>query len=106
MPRIDDAGTDAGTCADTGRAAARRRLTGRLGATALLTMTLAGVLPAGTAFASADPHQGASATSPDLGANVVVFDPSMPQAEIQARVNAIYAQQVDNEMGTARYALL
>jgi hypothetical protein len=30
----------------------------------------------------------------------------MSQADIQAAVNAIYAQQVDNEMGTARYALL
>ena len=30
----------------------------------------------------------------------------MSQADIQAEVNAIYAQQVDNEMGTARYALL
>jgi len=38
--------------------------------------------------------------------NVVIFTPSMSQADIQATVNAIYAQQVDNEMGTARYALL
>ena len=30
----------------------------------------------------------------------------MSQADIQADVNAIYAQQVDNEMGTTRYALL
>ena len=30
----------------------------------------------------------------------------MSQTAIQAAVNAIYAQQVDNEMGTARYALL
>jgi hypothetical protein len=30
----------------------------------------------------------------------------MQQADIQAKVNAIYAQQADNEMGTARYALL
>jgi hypothetical protein len=30
----------------------------------------------------------------------------MSQAAIQADVNAIYAQQVDNEMGTARFALL
>jgi hypothetical protein len=30
----------------------------------------------------------------------------MSQADIQAAVNSIYAQQVDNEMGTARYALL
>jgi hypothetical protein len=37
---------------------------------------------------------------------VKIFDPSMPQSQIQAAVDAIAAQQVDNEMGTARYALL
>src|SRR5260370_40739439 len=41
-----------------------------------------------------------------FGPHVCVFTPSMSQADIQADVNAIYAQQVDNEMGTARYALL
>jgi hypothetical protein len=47
-----------------------------------------------------------SASAPDLGPNVIVFTPDMPQAEIQARADAIYAQQVSNEMGTQRYALL
>jgi hypothetical protein len=42
----------------------------------------------------------------DLGPDVVVFDPSMPQAAIQARLDAIAAQQVDAEMGTGRYAVL
>ncbi|WP_293912391.1 adenylyl cyclase [Deinococcus sp.] len=42
----------------------------------------------------------------DLGPNVRVFDPSMPVADIQAAVDAIYAQQVDSEMGTGRYSLL
>jgi len=35
-----------------------------------------------------------------------VFDPSMPTSQIQATINAITAQQVDNEFGTQRYALL
>ncbi|MGN6326136.1 hypothetical protein [Pseudolysinimonas sp.] len=48
----------------------------------------------------------AAPSSSDLGPNVVVFSPDMPQADIQAKVDAIYAQQADNEMGTARYALL
>jgi hypothetical protein len=49
----------------------------------------------------------ASATSgPDFGPNVKIFDPSMPLADIQATVDAVAAQQVDNEMGTQRYALL
>ena len=43
---------------------------------------------------------------PDFGPNVIVFDPSMPVGEIQATVDAIHAQQVDDEMGTNRYALL
>ena len=42
---------------------------------------------------------------PDLGPNVVVFDPSMPTADIQARLDQIAAQQVDNEFGTQRYAV-
>lgn len=41
-----------------------------------------------------------------FGANVHVFDPGMPVAEIQATVDAIAVQQVDDEMGTKRYSLL
>jgi hypothetical protein len=41
-----------------------------------------------------------------FGPNVCVFTPSMTQTAIQNDVNAIYAQQATNEMGTARYALL
>ncbi|PUA81227.1 adenylyl cyclase [Nocardioides currus] len=44
--------------------------------------------------------------APDLGSRVVVFDPSMPVAEIKARADAIHAQQVDAEMGTERWSLL
>ena len=43
---------------------------------------------------------------PDFGPNVRIFDPSMPVAEIQATVDAIAAQQVDDEMGSKRYSLL
>ena len=35
-----------------------------------------------------------------------IFDPSMSTSEIQATVDAIAAQQVSNEFGTQRYALL
>ncbi len=42
----------------------------------------------------------------DFGPNVIVFDPSMPVADIQAKVDAIRDRQVNNEMGTDRYALL
>jgi hypothetical protein len=43
---------------------------------------------------------------PDFGPNVLIFDPSMALADIQATVDAIHAQQVDTEMGTQRYSLL
>ena len=43
---------------------------------------------------------------PNLGTNVLVFDPSMSTAQIQAAVDAVAAQQVDNEFGSQRYALL
>ncbi len=42
----------------------------------------------------------------DFGPNVLIFDPSMPQSQIQATVDAIATQQVDNEFGSQRYALL
>ena len=47
-----------------------------------------------------------SADTPDFGPNVRIFDPSMSRAQIQASVDAISAQQVSNEFGTQRYALL
>src|SRR4051812_39123744 len=48
----------------------------------------------------------AAPPAPAFGPNVTVFDPSMPVSQIQATVDAIYARQVDAEMGTDRYALL
>ncbi|AEE44201.1 glycosyl hydrolase family 28-related protein [Cellulomonas fimi] len=73
---------------------ARRR------AAAVLGLALAATAVASTATA------GPPRSAPDLGPNVVVFSPSTPVAEIQAKVDAIHAQQVDAEMGTARYSLL
>ncbi len=37
---------------------------------------------------------------------MLVFSPDMPQADIQAKIDAVYARQADDEMGTGRYALL
>lgn len=48
----------------------------------------------------------AAMATPDFGSNVIIFDPSMATSDIQAAVDAIASQQVDNEMGTQRYALL
>ncbi|MDQ1544117.1 MAG: hypothetical protein QOK08_1755 [Actinomycetota bacterium] len=74
----------------------------------VVTVALAIALPTiGIAQpALASPDQASVSGSLDLGPNVKIFDPSMPIADIQATVDAIANQQVDNEMGTARYALL
>ena len=47
-----------------------------------------------------------AAGEPNFGPNVYVFTPSTPQSQIQATVDAISAQQISNQFGTQRYALL
>ncbi|MFG2883505.1 RICIN domain-containing protein [Streptomyces sp. NPDC048297] len=47
-----------------------------------------------------------STADPDLGPNVVVFDPSMSASTIQARLNTIFQQQETNQFGSQRYAVL
>src|SRR5580700_6244326 len=47
-----------------------------------------------------------TAGQPDFGPNVYVFNPSMSQSAIQAAVDAVASQQVSNQFGTQRYALL
>ncbi len=69
---------------------------------ATLTATAAGAEQASAAPSSLCPD----AVTAMFGPNVCVFTPSMAQTAIQNDVNAIYAAQVGNEMGTARYALL
>jgi hypothetical protein len=87
-------------------------------ATVLATAALivSGLIVSGMSLAStayADPrHSRRPSAGADFGPNVKIFDPSMPRSQIQsqiqsqATVDAIAAQQVDNEMGTARCALL
>ncbi len=43
---------------------------------------------------------------PNLGPNVLVFNPSMPAAQIQKQIDKVYAIQQNSEFGSARYALL
>ncbi|MEU1294386.1 RICIN domain-containing protein [Streptomyces sp. NPDC005840] len=43
---------------------------------------------------------------PDLGPNVVVFDPSMSASAIQTRLTSIFKQQETNQFGSQRYAVL
>ena len=59
-----------------------------------------------TGFVGAALPAAASASSgPNLGPNVIVFNPSMQQATIQSDLNAIAEQQVPNQFGTQRYAI-
>src|SRR3984885_12902264 len=44
--------------------------------------------------------------SPNFGPNVIVLSPSMQQSAIQAKLNAVSTQQVGNQFGTQRYAIL
>jgi hypothetical protein len=78
-----------------------RRRAGLVGLVALALVATATSSPA-----VAGRGGGHQPSTPDLGPNVVVFDPSMPVADIQDRVDAIHEQQVDAEMGTDRYSLL
>ncbi|HJZ08743.1 MAG TPA: adenylyl cyclase, partial [Trebonia sp.] len=69
-----------------------------LGASALTATAV------GAANASAAPSPASLCPDANIamfGPNVCVFTPSMTQAAIQNDVNAIYAQQATNEMGTA-----
>ncbi|MET9227939.1 RICIN domain-containing protein [Lentzea sp. NPDC003310] len=44
--------------------------------------------------------------NPDFGPNVVIFDPSMPAATIQARLNDIFRQQEEGQYDARRYAIM
>src|SRR5437868_12735097 len=50
--------------------------------------------------------QRAAAAVPDFGPNVKIFDPSMSTGQIKAAVDAIATQQLSNQFGPQRYALL
>jgi len=47
----------------------------------------------------------ANAAKPDFGPNVLIFNPAMPAAEIQAQIDKVYAVEQHSEFGSERYAL-
>jgi hypothetical protein len=73
-----------------------------LGASWLISVPVA----AGASPSATLPSHVTGSGQPDLGPNVYVFDPSMPRSQIQDTVDAIAAQQIPNQFGTQRYALL
>ena len=79
------------------RASLSRRSLAIAGSVALLA---GGVLATGQA-ANAEPEP-----SVGLGPNVIIFTPTMKQADIQAKLDSLASQQVTNDFGTARYAVL
>ena len=90
----------AGPTSTPARGRRARRAAAVLAALATAVALVALVSPGS---ASAVPR---TAAAPDLGPNVRVYDPSMSVAAIRASVDAIYEEQVDNEMGASRYTLL
>ena len=85
----------------------RRRavaLVGALALTALTTGGLAGPADATPVRPSAPPA--AALATPDLGPNVTLITPAMPQADVQARLDAIATRQVPNQFGEERDAIL
>ncbi len=73
---------------------------------AVATVGTAGVAVATPGHGGPGGPGGPPASAVTLGPNVIVFDPSMSTAEIQAKVDAIADQQVSNQFGIQRYALL
>jgi hypothetical protein len=46
------------------------------------------------------------AANPDLGPNVLIFDPKGPSDQMQAAIDRVYAKEQNSEFGPDRYALL
>ncbi len=64
------------------------------------------VIHAMMAVLLASPAMAANSTTPDLGPNVLIFNPSMAPSAMQRQIDAIYATQQHNEFGSQRNALL
>ena len=73
-------------------------------ACAALVLAVVGLAPLAPVGAAEAPV--AAPAAPDLGDRVVVFDPSMPVADIRAKADQVWQQQVDAEMSEERWSLL
>lgn len=69
-----------------------------------MRLIFAVILTAGcTSFAAGNANPGKKL---DLGPNVLIFDPTMPQSAMQQKIDKVYAIERRNEFGPERYALL
>src|SRR5258708_9154839 len=67
---------------------------------------LAGTIVAAACFAATTAAVADAPAAPSLGSNVVIFDPSMSQSQVQAMFDSVSSQQVNNQFGSQRFALL
>jgi hypothetical protein len=84
------------------------RTSGRRAAVILAAIAAAvglAVTPTAASAAVATPAV-APVTGGSLGPNVIVFTPDMPESDIQSTLDTIATQQVPNQFGTQRYAIL
>jgi Pectate lyase superfamily protein len=93
----------------SGLARPRRRLLAA--ATAILAGAWLAVGPLAPAAVAAPAAPAAASVAPSttggqFGPNVYIFTPSMPQASIQSTLDSIATQQVPNQFGSQRYAIL
>jgi hypothetical protein len=66
-----------------------------------VSLTAAGLVAAmGTAAADT------TASTPDFGPNVFIYDSTTPASQIQAKLDELFVTQERDEMGTSRYAVL
>ncbi len=63
------------------------------------------VLTAALSVCQAAQPKADAASTPDFGPNVLIFSPSMPAAEMQRQIDAIYSVQQHSEFGTQRNAV-
>jgi hypothetical protein len=87
----------------------------RVAMIAVLLVALLALLPSAMAAAPSTSHPASVAalgarsafpSQPNFGSNVYIFTPTMPLSQIQATVDSIATQQIPNQFGTQRYALL
>ncbi|CAA9507823.1 MAG: GH55 [uncultured Sphingomonadaceae bacterium] len=72
----------------------------------MASLAVAGAAAAGGRLFGPGAKAAGEGSDPDLGPNVVVFDPSMPRAAMQARLDAIFKEQERAHFTDARYAVL